>query len=216
MSKIKMIENFSKEEEITNAILHGIGFGIAAAALVLLIVFANISGTVWHIVGFSIYGSMLCLMYLSSTLFHAFPKGGHKNFFEICDHASIYLLIAGTYTPVTFTIIRGGLGWTVFGIVWGLAVAGVIFKVFWVKKFVFISTMIYVAMGWLIVMGVVPIVKGMPTISLIFLISGGILYTVGTIFYMFRWFKYHHALWHILVLFASLCHFFTMLFLVAE
>ncbi len=216
MFKLNMIDDFSRGEELTNAILHGVGFLLAVATLVLLLVFANISGTVWHVVGFSIFGSMLCLMYLSSTLFHAFPKGRAKDFFEICDHASIYLLIAGSYTPVTFTIVRGSLGWSMFGIVWGLALVGVIFKVFWVKRFVFTSTMIYVVMGWLIVIGIVPIVRGMPTISLIFLVAGGLLYTAGTVFYMFRLFKYHHALWHFLVLLASSCHFFTMLFLVME
>ncbi len=207
------IESFTKGEEITNAILHGIGLGLAIAALCVLVVFAKIYGDVWYIVSFSIYGSTLVLLYLSSTLYHSFPEGKVKNIFEIFDHSSIYLLIAGTYTPLTLISLRGYLGWTIFGIVWGIALVGIIFKVFWVKKFVIFSTILYIVMGWLIIFAIKPLLLAMNKTSIILLVSGGASYTVGTIFYVWRRIKYHHAIWHLFVLGGSICHFFTILFL---
>jgi len=207
------IENFTKGEEITNAILHGVGLGLSIAALVVLVVFAKVYGSVWHIVSFSIYGSTLVILYLSSTLYHSFPEGKVKNIFEIFDHSAIYLLIAGTYTPMTLISLRGYLGWTIFGIVWGIAVIGIIFKVFWVKRFVIFSTLLYIIMGWLIIFAINPLMASMSKTSIIFLVVGGVLYTVGSIFYVWRRMKYHHAVWHIFVLGGSICHFFTILFL---
>lgn len=207
------IENFTKGEEITNAILHGIGLGLAIAALVVLVVLAKIYGDIWYVVSFSIYGSTLVILYLSSTLYHSFPEGRVKNIFEIFDHSAIYLLIAGTYTPMTLISLRGSLGWSIFGIVWGIAIVGIVFKVFWVKKFVVFSTLLYIVMGWLIIIAIKPLLAAMNKMSIIFLVSGGILYTVGTIFYVWRRMKYHHAIWHLFVLGGSVCHFFTILFL---
>ncbi|TDX45513.1 PAQR family membrane homeostasis protein TrhA [Orenia marismortui] len=207
------IENFTKGEEITNAILHGIGLGLAIAALVILVVFASISGDIWDIVSFSIYGVTLVILYLSSTLYHSFPHGKAKDIFEIFDHSAIYLLIAGTYTPLTLISLRGALGWSIFGIVWGIAVIGIIFKVFWVKRFVIFSTILYILMGWIIIFAIKPLLSNMPKSSLIFLVVGGGFYTVGTIFYVWRKLKYHHAIWHLFVLAGSICHFFTVLFL---
>ncbi|WP_018249657.1 PAQR family membrane homeostasis protein TrhA [Orenia marismortui] len=207
------IENFTKGEEITNAILHGIGLGLAIAALVILVVFASISGDIWDIVSFSIYGVTLVILYLSSTLYHSFPQGKAKDIFEIFDHSAIYLLIAGTYTPLTLISLRGALGWSIFGIVWGIAVIGIIFKVFWVKRFVIFSTILYILMGWIIIFAIKPLLSNMPKSSLIFLVVGGGFYTVGTIFYVWRKLKYHHAIWHLFVLAGSICHFFTVLFL---
>lgn len=207
------IENFTKGEEITNAILHGIGLGLAIAALVVLVVFARIYGDVWYIVSFSIYGSTLVTLYLSSTLYHSFPEGKVKNIFEIFDHSAIYLLIAGTYTPLTLISLRGSLGFTIFGIVWGIAIVGIVFKVFWVKKFVIFSTLLYILMGWLIIFAINPLLATMNKTSIVFLVSGGLLYTFGTIFYVRRKMKYHHAIWHLFVLGGSICHFFTILFL---
>lgn len=206
-------EDFTKEEEIMNAVLHGIGLGLALAALVVLVVLASLHGDVWYITGYSIYGSTLVLLYLSSTLYHSFPQGTVKNIFEIFDHASIFLLIAGTYTPITLISLKGTLGWSLFGAVWGLAVVGVIFKVFWIKKFVLLSTVIYVVMGWLVIFAIRPLLEALSTASLIFLVAGGLLYTVGTVFFVWKGFKYHHAVWHLFVLAGSVCHFFTMVFL---
>lgn len=210
---MKNVENFSKGEEITNAILHGIGSGLAIAALVILVVFASIKGDVRYIVSYAIYGSTLVLLYLASTLYHSLPKGKGKDVFEIFDHSAIYLLIAGSYTPLALVALKGALGWTIFGIVWGLSVIGIVFKVFWVKKFVILSTILYIVMGWLIIIAIKPLMNVLNTTSLVFLVVGGVLYTVGTIFYIWRGMKYHHAIWHLFVLGGSICHFFTMIFM---
>lgn len=201
-------------EEITNVILHGVGLGLAIAALVVLVVLSSMFGTVWHTVSFSIYGATLVILYLSSTLYHSFPHGKVKNIFKIFDHAAIYLLIAGTYTPISLITLRGGLGWAIFTVVWIIAVSGIVFKVFFVKKFKILSTLLYIAMGWLIVIAIKPLFLALNDTSVIFLVLGGVLYTAGTIFYAWRSLKYHHAIWHLFVLAGSICHFFTMLFLI--
>jgi hemolysin III len=210
------LRELTKGEEITNAILHGIGLGLAIAALVVLIVFANINGNVWHIVSFSIYGSTLVILYLASTLYHSFPKGKTKDIFRIIDHSCVYLLIAGTYTPLTLIAIRGTLGWTIFGVIWGIAIIGIVFKIFFIKKFIVLSTILYIVMGWLIVIAIKPLTAVMSNASLNLLLIGGILYTVGTISYGLQRYKYNHAIWHLFVLAGSICHFFTVLFLLPK
>ena len=210
---MKNVERYSKGEEITNAILHGIGAGLAIAALVILIVFASSRGDGRYVVSYTIYGSTLVMLYMASTLYHSFPSGKTKDLFEIFDHSAIYLLIAGSYTPLALAALKGTLGWTMFGIVWGLSVIGIIFKVFWVKKFVILSTILYIAMGWLIIIAIKPLMNVLNTTSLVFLVAGGVLYTAGTVFYVWRGMKYHHAIWHLFVLGGSICHFFTMIFM---
>ncbi|MFO7819482.1 MAG: hemolysin III family protein [Halanaerobacter sp.] len=200
-------------EEITNVILHGIGLGLAIAALVVLVVLATIFGTQRQIISFSIYGATLVLLYLSSTLYHSFPPGRVKKIFKIFDHAAIYLLIAGTYTPITLVTLRGTLGWGIFAVVWIIAIIGISFKIFFVDRFKILSTVLYIIMGWLIVIAIKPLFLSLNQTSKIFLVLGGVLYTVGTIFYAWRSLKYHHAVWHLFVLAGSICHFFTMLFL---
>ncbi|MBS4537274.1 hemolysin III family protein [Clostridium sp. D2Q-11] len=204
---------YSKSEEITNSILHGIGLGFAIAALTLLVVLASIYGEVWHVVSFAIYGSTLVILYLSSTLYHSFPEGSVKDIFQVFDHASIYLLIAGTYTPLTLIPLRGKLGWTMFGIVWGIAIIGIAFKIFFVKKFVILSTLLYIGMGWMIIIAIKPLINTVNSINIIFLVLGGLLYTIGTIFFINKRIKFNHAIWHIFVLGGSVCHFFTILYL---
>jgi len=202
---------YSRREEVANAITHGIGAFLSIAALALLIAFSSLFGTAWHVVSFTIYGITMMLLYASSTLVHSFPEGKVKDLFEIFDHASIYLFIAGTYTPFLFVIVRGSLGWTLFGIIWGIAISGVVFKAFFTKKFLFLSTLFYIAMGWLIVLAWNPLVETLPTGGIVLLIVGGILYTLGTIFYVWRGFPYHHAIWHLFVLAGSAAHFFAIL-----
>ncbi|WP_230866661.1 PAQR family membrane homeostasis protein TrhA [Iocasia frigidifontis] len=204
---------YSKGEEITNAILHGIGLGLAIAALVILIVFANHYGNTWHIIGFTVYGSTLIILYLSSTLYHSFPAGKLKRIFRIFDHSSIFLLIAGTYTPLTLIALQGTLGWTFFCIVWSLAILGIIFKIFWINRFKLFSTVLYILMGWLIIIAIKPLLTALNNKSIIFLIIGGGFYTVGTIFYSCRRIKYNHAIWHLFVLAGSICHFFTIFYI---
>jgi hemolysin III len=204
---------FSKREEISNSITHGIGALLSIAMLVLLVVFSSLNGSVWHIISFSIFGVTMVILYFSSTLLHALPQGRAKDIFEIFDHSSIYLFIAGTYTPILFLVIKGGLGWTLFGVVWALAIGGTVFKAFFVKRFLFTSTILYVVMGWLIILAWEPLVSNMNTTSFILLVIGGITYTVGSIFYVWRAFKHHHAVWHLFVLTGSILHFFAILFL---
>ncbi|MFD1851461.1 PAQR family membrane homeostasis protein TrhA [Oceanobacillus bengalensis] len=202
---------FSKGEEIANATIHGIGAALSIAGLVVLIVFASIHGTAWHVVSFTTFGTTMFLLYTSSTLVHALPKGKAKDLFEIFDHSSIYLFIAGSYTPFTLIVIQGALGWTLFGIVWGLAVAGIVFKSFFVKKYLFTSTILYVAMGWLITIGWKQIVANLHPDGVVLLVVGGLCYTIGAIFYVWRAFKYHHAVWHLFVLAGTIAHFFCVL-----
>ncbi|MET3506823.1 PAQR family membrane homeostasis protein TrhA [Halalkalibacter oceani] len=202
---------FSKEEELANAITHGIGVLLSLAALVLLIVFSSVHGTALHIISFTIYGVTMLMLYFSSTMLHSLPAGRLKNMFEIFDHASIYLFIAGSYTPLLFIVVQGTLGWTLFGIVWGLATAGIVFKIFFVKRFLFLSTLFYIGMGWLAIFAINPLIENMPFAGVVLLVAGGLCYTFGTIFYVWRGFRFHHAVWHTFVLAGSVLHFFMIL-----
>ncbi|WP_422657327.1 PAQR family membrane homeostasis protein TrhA [Paenibacillus sp. EC2-1] len=203
---------YPRREEIANAITHGIGAALSVAALVLLIVFSSLEGTVWHVVSFTIYGTTMLLLYMSSTLVHSFKEGKAKDVFEFLDHSSIYLFIAGTYTPFLLVAVRGSLGWSLFGIIWGIAIFGCIFKAFFVKKFLFMSTVFYIAMGWLIVIAWSPLTAVVAQEGINLLVGGGLLYTLGTIFYVWRGFPFHHAIWHLFVLAGSILHFFAVLF----
>ncbi|MEH6905969.1 PAQR family membrane homeostasis protein TrhA [Neobacillus drentensis] len=205
---------FSKKEELANSITHGIGALLSLSALVILIVYATLYGTVWHVVSFTIFGVTMFILYMSSTLLHSFPEGKVKDIFEIFDHSSIYFFIAGSYTPFLLVVIKGTLGWSLFGIVWGLAIAGTVFKCFFVKKYLFSSTALYVVMGWLMVFAWKPLVNNLAPQGITYLIIGGALYTLGAIFYVWRGFAYHHAVWHLFVLAASVAHFFCVLFYV--
>jgi hemolysin III len=202
---------YSRREEVANAITHGIGALLSVAALVLLIVFASLYGSAWHVVSFTVYGVTMLILYTCSTLVHSFPEGKVKDLFEIFDHSSIYLFIAGTYTPLLFNVIQGALGWTLFGIVWGIAVSGIAFKAFFTKRFLFTSTVFYIAMGWIIVFAWGRLVENLAQGGLLLLIIGGLLYTLGTVFYVWRSFPYHHAVWHLFVLAGSVCHFFVII-----
>ncbi|WP_163580689.1 PAQR family membrane homeostasis protein TrhA [Gracilibacillus saliphilus] len=202
---------FSVREEIANSVTHGIGMALSIAGLVILIVYSSLYGTVWHIVSFTLFGVTMVLLYTSSTLLHSLRKGKAKNVFEILDHSSIYFFIAGSYTPFLLVVVRGWEGWTLFGVIWGLAIGGTIFKAFFVKKFLYFSTILYVLMGWLIIFAWQPLVENMHPNGLKLLVIGGVLYTVGAIFYVWRGFNYHHALWHLFVLAGSIAHFFAVL-----
>ncbi|MCI3921270.1 hemolysin III family protein [Paenibacillus sp. TRM 82003] len=204
---------YSRREELINAITHGLGVIFSIVALTLLIVFASLKGTAWHVVSFTIFGVTMLLLYTSSTLVHAFPEGKVKDLFETFDHSSIYLFIAGTYTPILLTELRGPLGWTLFGVVWAMAAGGVVFKAFFTKRFLFLSTLGYIAMGWLIVFAWEPLMLSLNPESLRLLVIGGIAYTLGSVFYVWRAFPYHHAVWHLFVLAGSAAHFGAILLL---
>ncbi len=204
--------NLSIGEEIFNSITHGIGALLSIAALVLLIVFAATKGNAWHVVSFTIFGTTLVLLYTSSTLYHSFTKIKVKNLFARFDHAAIFLLIAGTYTPFLLTTIRGTQGWILFGIIWGLAIAGIVIRSIYLTRFRKIMVVIYVLMGWMFVFAGSSIIKSLPVSSIIFLFVGGISYTVGVIFYVWRKLPYGHGIWHLFVLGGSIMHFFSVLY----
>ncbi|MBM7649836.1 hemolysin III [Bacillus ectoiniformans] len=204
---------FSRGEEIANSITHGVGAAFSIAALTLLIVFSSIYGNVWHVVSFTIFGVSMLILYLSSTLVHSFPAGKVKDLFEIFDHSSIYFFIAGTYTPFLFLAVEGQLKWTLFYTVWALAIAGTVFKCFFVKRFLKTSTVLYVVMGWLIVFAWNQLVQNISSVSMSLLVIGGLLYTIGAIFYVWRGFKFHHMVWHLFVLAGSVTHFLAVIYL---
>ena len=197
---------YPRREEIANAITHGIGAALSVAALVLLIVFSSLKGNAWHVVSFTIYGSTMLLLYLSSTLVHGLRDGKAKDFFEFMDHSSIYLFIAGTYTPFLLVAIRGSLGWSLLGLYGALRCSVSCLKHSSSRSFCS-STIFYIAMGWLIVIAWNPLTAVVAPQGMNLLAIGGVLYTLGTIFYVWRGFPYHHAIWHLFVLAGSILHF---------
>lgn len=202
---------FTRGEEIANAITHGVGAVLSIVGLTLLIVLSSLEGTPWHVISFTIYGITMLLLYVSSTLVHSFPEGKVKDLFEIFDHSSIYLFIAGTYTPFLFIAVKGTTGWTLFGIVWGIALAGIVFKAFFVKKFLFISTILYVFMGWMIVFAWDSLTQNIAHQGIVLLVVGGVLYTIGAVFYVWRGFRFHHMIWHMFVLGGTVLHFLAII-----
>lgn len=208
----KTYRKLTVKEEIFNSITHGVGVLLSIAALVILVVLAVGKGNTWHVVSFSIYGSTMVLLYLSSTLYHSFTAEKVKNLFARFDHAAIFLLIAGTYTPFLLTALRGTFGWVLFGIIWGVAVIGVVIRSIYLTRFRKLMVAIYLIMGWLFVVAVGPMIKNLPLTSIIFLLLGGIFYSVGVIFYVKRNLKYGHGIWHLFVLAGSIMHFFAVLY----
>jgi hemolysin III len=202
---------YSVREEIASSLIHGIGVGLAIAALVVMAVFSSMRGTVWHVVSCSIYGATLVLLFSASTLYHSIPWPRVKRTLKILDHSAIYLLIAGTYTPFLLGPLKGPWGWSLFGVIWGLALGGVAFKLFFAGRFKLLSTLIYVGLGWIVVVAIRPLWHSLPLGGLLWLVAGGVFYTVGTVFYLGRRIPYNHAIWHVFVLAGSLCHFFSVL-----
>jgi hemolysin III len=198
-------------EEVANTITHGIGLLLSVVGFVVLLVLAALRGTAWHIVACSIYGATLICLYTASTLYHAVISPRVKRALRIFDHSAIYLLIAGTYTPFLLVSLRGPWGWSLFGVIWGLALAGVLFKFWFVERFVILSTAIYIAMGWLVVIAAKPVITHVPFTALIWLLVGGLAYTGGVIFFAAKRIPYSHAIWHLFVLAGSICHYFAVL-----
>jgi hemolysin III len=202
---------FSKREEIANAVTHAAGAAMAIAGMVLLIVFSSLHGSPWHIISFTIFGATLSLLYVVSTLYHAMPSFGVKHLFRKFDHMSIFLLIAGTYTPFCLTVLRGWTGWVLFGIIWGAAIGGILLKVFHTGKKEFLSTLMYILMGWMVVLFIKPVYLSMSAMGFAYLIAGGCLYTLGAFFFIKDKIPYYHSIWHLFVLGGSICHFFAVL-----
>ncbi len=194
-----------------NSITHLVGAALALAGLVVLVVFATLQGDIWKIISFSIYGTSLFLLYTLSTLYHSL-RGRAKQIFLKLDHVAIYLLIAGTYTPLTLITLRGSWGWSLFGIVWGLAIIGIVVDTLHRQGSRSIQMVIYLLMGWLIVVALYPLVQVMPTGGLVLLVLGGLFYTGGIIFYVLdERIKHAHGIWHLFVLAGSISHYLIML-----
>jgi hemolysin III len=201
-------------EERINITSHAIGFILSCIALIVLIMHASQHGNVWHIVSFSVFGVSLIILYGSSTIYHSTKKPGLRNRLRIVDHASIYVLIAGTYTPFTLVTLNGMTGWVIFGFSWAMALSGIILKLFFTGKYRLISTSMYVFMGWIIIFAINPLINNLPSDGLFWLVVGGLSYTVGAILYSIKKIKFNHAIFHVFVLLGSACHFVSVYFYV--
>jgi len=203
---------YSLGEEITNAILHGIGALLSIAALVLCVVFSAIHGNGYAVVSSCIYGSTLIILYTMSCLYHSFKVNNAKRIFRIIDHCSIFLLIAGTYTPYTLVSLNGILGWSMFGLIWGCAILGIVLNSIDLNKYKILSMILYIAMGWVVIFTFKPLIKAIKTGGIYLLLAGGIIYTIGAIFYgLGKKRKYMHSIFHFFVLAGSILHFFSIL-----
>jgi hemolysin III len=198
-------------EEVANSVSHGIGLLAALAAFPILVTTAFNRGDLAGIVGASVFATTMVLLYLASTLFHALPPNRAKRVFQILDHSAIYLLIAGTYTPFTLGVLRGAWGWTLFGLVWALAVVGTVFKTLGGVRYTTFSTWVYLAMGWLVLIAIEPVWTLVPKWGLFWLLAGGIAYTVGAVFFMAERIRYFHFVWHLFVVLGTACHFVAVL-----
>lgn len=194
-------------EELVNALTHGVGAAAAVAGSGVLITLAALHGDRWQLAGAIVFGVCLLLLYLASTLYHAVQHPVAKARLKVFDHCAIYLLIAGTYTPFTLIGLRGSWGWGLFSAIWTLALAGVVFKLFFTGRFKRLSTGIYIAMGWLIVVAIKPLLDAVDGWTLGWLVAGGLAYTLGTVFYHRPGLRYSHAIWHLFVIGGSVCHY---------
>ena len=206
---------YTVKEEVFNSITHGIGALLSIAALVILVAFASVQGDPWRIVSFSVYGFTLFFLYLSSTLYHSVFHEKAKRVLRVFDHASIFLVIAGSYTPVALVAMDGVWRWVIFGLVWSLAITGIILKAINLNKTKKFSTALYIAMGWMVIIAIKPMLSTVPIGLLGWLLAGGLLYTFGIVFYVSKRIPFHHGIWHIFVLGGSIAHFFGILFYLA-
>lgn len=204
-----------KNEEIVNSTSHGVGTLLAIAGTTLLAIWAALYGDVWHIVSYSIFGAGMIVLYSASTVFHGAKNLRKKYHLNKFDHSSIYVLIAATYTPFSLVGIKGAFGWVIFGLVWTMAISGIVFKVwFYSTKWRYLSTWLYLAMGWIGIIAIVPIVQNIPNISLWLLLAGGLSYSAGVVFYLSRNIPYGHGIFHLFIIGGSICHFFSLIFMI--
>jgi len=205
---------YPRAEEIANRLTHGLGALLGVAGLVLLVVASARHGTAWHVVSTAIFGTSLVLLYSASTAYHSVAGEGIRRLLRKFDHAAIFVLIAGTYTPFVLVTLRGPWGWSLFGVVWGLAVTGVTLKFWFAGRFRVVSTLIYLGMGWLVMIAIKPLMAALPAGGLKLLVAGGLCYTGGAVFYLWKRLPYHHAIWHLFVLAGSICHWAAVFFYV--
>ena len=205
---------YSIKEEVANSITHGIGLILAIAGLAILVGFASRLGNTWHMVSCTIFATTLILQYTFSTLYNSIQIPRTKSIMRVLDHSAIFLLIAGTYTPFMLVNLRGTWGWTLFGAVWTLALLGVLFQVSLLRRWQGISLSLYIGMGWVVVVAIKPMLDAVAPGGLILLLLGGLAYTSGVGFYLWKSLRYNHAIWHGFVLAGSILHFFAVLFYV--
>jgi hemolysin III len=202
-------------EEIANSVSHGVGFLAALVATPFLVMAAARRGGLAAILGASVFAGTVAVLYLASTLYHALPRNKAKHVFQVIDHSAIFLLIAGTYTPFTLGVLRGAWGWTLFGVVWGLAILGVTVKSVGGIRYPQLSTTLYISMGWLALIAIRPLWSHIPVAGWLWLIVGGLAYTAGIAFYAAERLRYGHLVWHVFVLMGTTCHFFAVLWYAA-
>ncbi|MHB9149733.1 MAG: PAQR family membrane homeostasis protein TrhA [Thermoleophilia bacterium] len=199
--------SYSLGEEIANSVIHGVGAGLSAAALALLVTFAVQASDGWKLAGAIVFGVTLLLEFAASTLYHSFPQPRVKHVFKVLDHAGIYLLIAGTYTPFIVVILRESGYWWMLAVVWTMALIGIVAEAFWVYRPKWVSVVVYLTMGWLVVVAIRPLAAHLAEPGVWLLAAGGLAYTLGTIFYVLKQVRYTHAVWHLFVLGGAVCHF---------
>lgn len=206
--------NYSVDEEIAHSITHGIGALLSIVGLVALISSSSLNGDAWHIVSSSVYGATLIILYSISTLYHAVTHPQAKSVLQLLDHAAIYLLIAGTYTPFLLVNLRGVWGWSLFAVIWGMAITGIVFEFIQSPRFQKLSLWLYLCMGWIVLLAIKPMLDVVETGGMILLLLGGLSYSLGIIFFVREHMEYHHAIWHVFVLAGSVFHFFSVFFYV--
>jgi len=206
---IKRPQTFA--EELVNSITHAIGIPLGIVGLVVLIINANNYGDAWHIFSVSVFGASMIFLYTASTIYHSTSKVRLKFKLNIIDHSAIFILIAGTYTPFTLVTLRGAWGWSIFGVVWGLAIIGVVTKILFINRYRKVTAYLYLAMGWIIVIALKPLINALPAGGLYLLIAGGLSYSAGIIFYQWKRLPFAHAIFHLFVLGGTVCHFFAVL-----
>lgn len=215
-SKDKNSMMYTVGEEIFNSVSHGVGVLLSIAALVLLIVFAVIYSDGYGLASAIVYGISLILLYTMSMVYHIVQNKTAKKVLRIFDHCSIFILIAGTYTPYLLGPLRSPLGWTIFGIIWGVTVIGILMNAISLERFRILSLVCYVLMGWGIVLSIKPLAENLALPGLILLVAGGLVYTVGVVFYVLKKYRYMHSVWHLFVLAGSVCHYFSILLFVLK
>jgi len=206
--------HYSPLEEKTNIVSHAIGLGLSVIALLLMLLRASGSGNILHVISAGIFGISLIALYAASTFYHSAKEPKKRARLRINDHATIYILIAGTYTPFTLVTLNGWVGWTIFGISWGMAISGVILKLFFTGRYNVLSTLMYVFMGWIIVFAFKPLINNLAPDGLVWLVAGGVAYTTGAVIYSIKKIPFNHAIFHLFVLLGSFCHFVSVYFYV--
>jgi len=206
--------HYTPVEEMTNIISHAVGLVLSIVALLLMLIRASESGHTLYIVSAAIFGASLIALYAASTLYHSAKDPKVRSRLRINDHATIYILIAGTYTPFTLITLNGWIGWTIFGVSWGMATAGVTLKIFFTGKYNVLSTLMYVLMGWIIIFAIKPLINSLSSEGLFWLVAGGLAYTTGAVIYSIKKIKFNHAIFHLFVLLGSACHFISVYFYV--